>query len=200
MKSIKNINSIVLPLNRADVDTDQIMPKQYLKRVERSGYGPFAFDEWRKDPDFVLNDKRFENAEILLAQRNFGSGSSREHAVWGLEDLGIKAVIAPSFADIFNSNCGKVGLLCIQLEQNEVDNLMSIAESSEGLTLEINLEEQVLINTKQDNKISFSIDDFLKYRLINGLDDIGITMQREESINQFEESRKEFYPSTNTII
>ena len=133
MKSIKNINSIVLPLNRADVDTDQIMPKQYLKRVERSGYGPFAFDEWRKDPNFVLNDKRFENAEILLAQRNFGSGSSREHAVWGLEDLGIKVVIAPSFADIFNSNCGKVGILCIQLEQNEVDALMSIAESSDGL-------------------------------------------------------------------
>ena len=200
MKSIKNINSIVLPLNRADVDTDQIMPKQYLKRVERSGYGPFAFDEWRKDPDFVLNDKRFENAEILLAQRNFGSGSSREHAVWGLEDLGIKAVIAPSFADIFNSNCGKVGLLCIQLEQNEVDDLMSIAESSEGLTLEINLEEQVLINVTQNVKISFSIDDFLKYRLINGLDDIGITMQREDIINQFEKTRKEFYPSTNTII
>jgi 3-isopropylmalate/(R)-2-methylmalate dehydratase small subunit len=200
MKSIKNINSIVLPLNRADVDTDQIMPKQYLKRVERSGYGPFAFDEWRKDPDFVLNDKRFENAEILLAQRNFGSGSSREHAVWGLEDLGIKAVIAPSFADIFNSNCGKVGLLCIQLEQNEVDDLMSIAESSEGLTLEIDLEEQVLINVTQNVKISFSIDDFLKYRLINGLDDIGITMQREDIINQFEKTRKEFYPSTNTII
>ena len=200
MKSIKNINSIVLPLNRADVDTDQIMPKQYLKRVERSGYGPFAFDEWRKDPNFVLNDKRFENAEILLAQRNFGSGSSREHAVWGLEDLGIKAVIAPSFADIFNSNCGKVGILCIQLEQNEVDALMSIAESSDGLNLEINLEKQVIINAKQSTELKFSIDDFLKHRLINGLDDIGITMQREESINQFEESRKEFYPSTNTII
>tara|TARA_B100001142_G_scaffold69767_1_gene69960 strand:+ start:57210 stop:57812 length:603 start_codon:yes stop_codon:yes gene_type:complete len=200
MKSIKKINSIVLPLNRADVDTDQIMPKQYLKRVERSGYGPFAFDEWRKDPDFVLNDKRFENAEILLAQRNFGSGSSREHAVWGLEDLGIQAVIAPSFADIFNSNCGKVGILCIQLTQKEVDNLMSIAESNDGLTLEIDLADQVLINSKQNIKINFSIDDFLKHRLINGLDDIGITMQREELINKFENDRKDFYPSTKAII
>ena len=200
MKSIKKINSIVLPLNRADVDTDQIMPKQYLKRVERSGYGPFAFDEWRKDPDFVLNDKRFENAEILLAQRNFGSGSSREHAVWGLEDLGIQAVIAPSFADIFNSNCGKVGILCIQLTQKEVDNLMSIAESNDGLTLEIDLADQVLINSKQNIKINFSIDDFLKHRLINGLDDIGITMQREELINKFENDRKDFYPSTKSII
>ena len=196
MKSIKKINSIVLPLNRADVDTDQIMPKQYLKRVERSGYGPFAFDEWRKDPDFVLNDKRFENAEILLAQRNFGSGSSREHAVWGLEDLGI----APSFAYIFNSNCGKVGILCIQLTQKDVDNLMSIAESSEGLNLEIDLADQVLINSKQNTKINFSIDDFLKHRLINGLDDIGITMQREELINKFENERKDFYPSTKSII
>ena len=200
MKSIKSINSIVLPLNRADVDTDQIMPKQYLKRIERSGYGPFAFDEWRKDPNFVLNDKRFENAEILLAQRNFGSGSSREHAVWGLEDLGIKAVIAPSFADIFNSNCGKVGILCIQLEQNEVDALMSIAESSDGLNLEINLEKQVIIDAKQSTELKFSIDDFLKHRLINGLDDIGITMQREELINKFEDDRKDFYPSTKTII
>ena len=200
MKKLSYIESTMLPLPMSNIDTDQIMPKEFLKRVERSGYGPFAFDEWRKDPDFVLNDKRFENAQILLAQRNFGSGSSRDHAVWGLEDLGIQAVIAPSFADIFNSNCGKVGILCIQLKQDEVDNLMSIAESSEGLTLEINLADQVLINSKQNTKINFSIDDFLKHRLINGLDDIGITMQREELINKFENDRKDFYPSTKSII
>jgi 3-isopropylmalate/(R)-2-methylmalate dehydratase small subunit len=200
MKSINTIQSIVMPLNRADVDTDQIMPKQYLKRIERSGYGPFTFDEWRKDPKFVLNNPLFREAEILLAQRNFGSGSSREHAVWGLEDIGIRAVIAPSFADIFNSNCGKVGILCIQLEQKIVNELMSFAESDTGLELSINLEKQTILNDNNNIKINFSIDDFLKHRLLNGLDEIGMTMQKEESIKAFEETRSNIYPSTQSII
>ena len=137
MESFQNVKSIITPLDKVNVDTDQIMPKQYLKRIERSGYGPFTFDEWRKDPKFVLNNPLFQKAEILLAQRNFGSGSSREHAVWGLEDIGVRVVIAPSFADIFNSNCGKVGILCIQLEQEIVNELMSLAESDTGLELSI---------------------------------------------------------------
>lgn len=200
MNSLKNISSIVLPLNRADVDTDQIMPKQYLKRIERTGYGPFAFDEWRKNPNFVLNNPLYKNAQILLAQRNFGSGSSREHAVWGLEDIGIKIVIAPSFADIFNSNCGKVGLLCIQLNQKEINTLMNLSESKSGLILSINLEDQKIINEEHSININFEVDNFLKYRLLNGLDDIGITMQRDEAIQDFENKRFKFYPSSKTII
>ncbi|MDG1989853.1 MAG: 3-isopropylmalate dehydratase small subunit [Dehalococcoidia bacterium] len=200
MKSINTIQSIVLPLNRADVDTDQIMPKQYLKRIERSGYGPFTFDEWRKDPKFVLNNPLFQKAEILLAQRNFGSGSSREHAVWGLEDIGVRVVIAPSFADIFNSNCGKVGILCIQLEQEIVNELMSLAESDTGLELSINLEKQTILNENNNIKINFTIDNFLKHRLQNGLDEIGMTMQKEDSIKAFEETRSKIYPSTKSII
>ena len=200
MNSLKNISSIVLPLNRADVDTDQIMPKQYLKRIERTGYGPFAFDEWRKNPNFVLNNPLYKNAQILLAQRNFGSGSSREHAVWGLEDIGIKIVIAPSFADIFNSNCGKVGLLCIQLNQKEINTLMNLSESKSGLILSINLEDQKIINEEHSININFEVDNFLKYRLLNGLDDIGITMQRDEAIQDFESKRFNFYPSSKTII
>ena len=200
MKSINTVQSIVMPLNRADVDTDQIMPKQYLKRIERSGYGPFTFDEWRKDPKFVLNNPLFQKAEILLAQRNFGSGSSREHAVWGLEDIGVRVVIAPSFADIFNSNCGKVGILCIQLEQEIVNQLMSFAESDTGIELSIDLEKQTILNDSHKINIKFSIDAFLKHRLQNGLDEIGMTMQKEKSIKKFEESRSNLYPSTQSII
>lgn len=200
MKSINTVQSIVMPLNRADVDTDQIMPKQYLKRIERSGYGPFTFDEWRKDPNFVLNNPLFKEAAILLAQRNFGSGSSREHAVWGLEDIGVRVVIAPSFADIFNSNCGKVGILCIQLEQEIVNELMSLAESDTGLELSINLEKQTILNENNNIKINFTIDNFLKHRLQNGLDEIGMTMQKEDSIKAFEETRSKIYPSTKSII
>jgi 3-isopropylmalate/(R)-2-methylmalate dehydratase small subunit len=200
MKSINTVQSIVMPLNRADVDTDQIMPKQYLKRIERSGYGPFTFDEWRKDPNFVLNNPLFKEAAILLAQRNFGSGSSREHAVWGLEDIGIRVVIAPSFADIFNSNCGKVGILCIQLEQEIVNQLMSFAESDTGIELSIDLEKQTILNDSHKINIKFSIDAFLKHRLQNGLDEIGMTMQKEKSIKKFEESRSNLYPSTQSII
>lgn len=191
MRQIRTVRGRAIPLNRADVDTDQIMPKQFLKRIERSGFGPFAFFDWRKDPDFVLNVPAYQGAPIMLAQQNFGSGSSREHAVWGLEDMGIQAVVAPSFADIFRNNCSKVGLLTIVLPQDDIDYLMARHEELPTAELVIDVEAQTIATADGSWSRTFEIDPFIKHRTLNGLDDIGITLQHASDIAKFEERRKE---------
>ncbi|PKN82143.1 MAG: 3-isopropylmalate dehydratase small subunit [Chloroflexi bacterium HGW-Chloroflexi-9] len=190
MRQIRTVRGRAIPLNKADVDTDQIMPKQFLKRIERSGFGPFAFEAWRKDPDFVLNVPAYQGAPIMLAQQNFGSGSSREHAVWGLEDMGIQAVIAPSFADIFRNNCSKVGLLTIVLPQPDIDYLMARHEELPTAEIVIDVEAQTIGTADGAWTRTFEIDPFIKHRTLNGLDDIGITMQHDADIAKFEERRK----------
>lgn len=189
MKPFRKITSIVTPLDNVNVDTDQIVPKQFLKLVQKSGFGKYLFYNWRYDANenprenFVLNDKKFHNSKILVAGENFGCGSSREHAVWALQDYGFNVIIAPSFADIFYSNCFKNGILPIKLDENIVKKLRN--ESNE---IEVNLENQI-IKTKTE-KISFDIDPYKKKILLEGLDDIAQTLQFEEDISLFEKNSK----------
>jgi 3-isopropylmalate/(R)-2-methylmalate dehydratase small subunit len=182
-----------VPLDRADVDTDQIIPAQYLKRVERTGYGRFLFDEWRKDPSFVLNDPRYEGATILLAGNNFGSGSSREHAVWAIEDYGFRAVIAPSFADIFRNNCTKIGVLPVELPQESVRALMDAVLDDPTTEITIDLEERAV--TAPAVQEAFPIDDYTRWRLLEGLDDIGLTLRVQHEIASYEERRPAWLPT-----
>jgi 3-isopropylmalate/(R)-2-methylmalate dehydratase small subunit len=202
MKRFTSLTSITMPLDRANIDTDAIIPKQFLKSIKRSGFGPNLFDEWRYldhgevgmdnskrpiNPDFVLNDPQYEGAQILLTRRNFGCGSSREHAPWALEDFGFRAIIAPSFADIFYNNCFKNGILPIVLSSEIVDTLFAYQGE-----IVINLQEQ---NVKtEDNIYNFEVDAERKRRLINGLDDIGLTLQYEDQIRSFEEQHFKKYP------
>jgi len=197
MRAIKTVRGNAIPLNRADVDTDQIMPKQFLKRIERSGYGPFAFFDWKKEQNFVTNNPAYAGAPIMLAQQNFGCGSSREHAVWGLEDMGITAVIAPSFADIFRNNCSKVGLLTIVLAQEDVDYLMSRAEELPGGNIVIDVAAQTVSVEGTGWSRHFDIDPFVKHRTLNGLDDIGLTLQHADDIETFEQGRSPLKPDTS---
>ena len=182
-----------MPLDRDDVDTDQIIPAQYLKRVERTGYGEFLFDEWRKDPDFVLNDPRFAGASILIAGPNFGSGSSREHAVWAIEDAGFRAVIAPSFADIFRNNCTKIGVLPVELELESVRALMDAVLDDPSTEITIDLHERRV--TAPGVQEGFEIDDYTRWRLTEGLDDIGLTLRNVDAVTRFEATRPEWMPS-----
>lgn len=202
MKKFSPINSIAMPLDRANIDTDAIIPKQFLKSIKRSGFGPNLFDEWRYldhgepgmdnsirpiNPDFVLNNPTYSGAQILLTRRNFGCGSSREHAPWALEDYGFRAIIAPSFADIFYNNCFKNGVLPIVLSSEIVDSLFSYS----GL-ININLEKQIV--KIDQNSFEFEVDPERKRRLINGLDDIGLTLQNENQIRIFETAHFAKYP------
>ena len=196
MQAVHTIRGNAIPLNRANVDTDQIIPSQYLKRVERSGFGPFAFEQWRKDPDFVLNNPAYAAAPILLTQQNFGSGSSREHAVWAIEDIGVQALIAPSFADIFKNNCFQGGILTIELPQEDVDYLIARAEELPATELEVDLESQTVRTADGSWERRFEIDPFKKYRLLRGLDDIGMTMEYEVDIEAFEATRSDLLPTT----
>jgi 3-isopropylmalate/(R)-2-methylmalate dehydratase small subunit len=182
-----------LPLDRADVDTDQIIPAEHLKRIERTGFGPFLFAEWRTDPSFILNDPQFEGASILLAGANFGSGSSREHAVWALEDAGFRAVIAPSFADIFRNNCGKIGLLAVELPAASVRRLMDLAWGDPASEITVDLE--ALRVSSSAGEEPFTIDPYTRWRLIEGLDDIGLTLRREADIARYEATRPNRLPS-----
>ncbi len=199
---------IVAPLDRANVDTDAIIPKQFLKSVKRSGFGPNLFDEWRyldhgepgidptsrqPNPDFVLNQNRYQGASILLARRNFGCGSSREHAVWALEDFGLRAVIAPSFADIFFNNCFKNGVLPIVLGEEAVDKLFQEVDQDPGCRLTIDLPAQT-VTTHDGEVFAFEIDEFRKHCLLNGLDDIGLTLQHADDIRAYEERRRRDAP------
>ena len=208
MKAFTQHQGLVAPLDRANVDTDQIIPKQFLKSIKRTGFGENLFDEWRyldegqpgqdnsKRPlntEFILNQPRYQGASILLAQENFGCGSSREHAPWALDEYGFRAIIAPSFADIFYNNSFKNGLLPIVLPQAVVDELMQLALTVEGYQLTVDLAEQKVIRP-DGVSYDFEVDAFRKHCLYNGLDDIGLTLQDEDEIRSFEEGYKQKYP------
>ena len=208
MKAFTKITAIVAPLDRSNVDTDAIIPKQFLKSIKRSGFGPNAFDEWRYldhgepdmdnskrplNPDFSLNQPRYQGAQILLTRKNFGCGSSREHAPWALDDYGFRAVIAPSFADIFFNNCYKNGLLPIVLTEEQVDQLFKEVEATEGYQLSIDLAEQTL-TTPSGETFKFDITEHRKHCLLNGLDEIGLTLQHADEIHDFEEKRRRSQP------
>jgi len=193
MEPISVIEGTALPLDRSDVDTDQIIPAQYLKRIERSGFGPFLFDEWRKDPGFVLNDASYEGASILITGPNFGSGSSREHAPWALEDHGFRAVIAPSFADIFRNNCFKIGLLPIELRAESVRALMDAVLDDPATRIIVDLPNRAVRAPGLDE--TFDIDEFTHWRLTEGLDDIGLSLRNEEKISEFEARRPSWLPT-----
>ncbi len=194
MKPVTVVNGTMIPLDRADVDTDQIMPKQFLKRIERTGFGEFVFDDWRQDPDFVLNDPAHAAATILLAGANFGSGSSREHAPWGLQQYGFEVVIAISFADIFRSNCAKIGLLCVTLPEKVVRQLMELAAAQPDTRCTVDLPAQTV--TAGEVTKSFDFDPHTKHMLTNGLDEIGLTLARAADIDSFEAGRPSFMPVT----
>lgn len=212
MQAFQKITSQVIPLDRANVDTDAIIPKQFLKSIRRTGFGPFLFDEWRyldrgepdmdctgrpKNPDFVLNQEAYESGQILLTRENFGCGSSREHAPWALLDYGIRVMIAPSFADIFYNNCFKNGLLPVVLSRSEVDQLFE--EVGPGYQLTIDLESQTL--TKPDgSQLHFDIDPSRKERLLKGFDDIALTLQFMDEIRRFEKRREQQAPWLFTPI
>ena len=183
-----------VPLDRADVDTDQIIPAEYLKRIERTGFGPFLFDSWRSDPDFVLNRPGYACATILLAGLNFGSGSSREHAVWALEDHGFRVVISPSFADIFRNNCTKVGLLPVELPADTVRRLMDLVLDDPATEITVDLDSKRV--SAPGLEATFEIDDFTRWCLLEGLDDIGLTLRHEDAIGTFEAARSPWLPTT----
>jgi 3-isopropylmalate/(R)-2-methylmalate dehydratase small subunit len=185
MEKFRNLTAQVMPLDRVNVDTDQIIPKQFLKRIERTGYGDFLFFDWRQDPAFELNNPRYQGAQILVAARNFGCGSSREHAAWALGDYGFRCVIAPSFADIFHSNAGKNGILLIMLPELQVQTLLDRAAKTDDYTLTVSLEENTL-RDEHGFSTTFSIDPFRRYCLLEGLDDIGLTLRHADALDTFE--------------
>jgi len=207
MDKFVTLKSLAIPLDRSNIDTDAIIPKQFLKSIKRSGFGPNLFDEWRYldhgEPgmdnsarplnyDFVLNKPEYTNANILLVRENFGCGSSREHAPWALLDFGIKAILAVSFADIFYNNCFKNGILPITLSNNEIDELFKVS-SNQKLEIEVDLPKQ-RINFLNDKFFEFEIDEFKKNSLINGLDEIGLTLERTQEIKNFEQGYDDIYP------
>jgi len=208
MEKFQTVTAIVAPMDRANVDTDAIIPKQFLKSIKRTGFGPNLFDEWRYldhgepgvdnsvrplNPDFVLNQTRYQGVKILLARENFGCGSSREHAPWALQDYGIRAIIAPSYADIFYNNCFKNGLLPIVLGADIVDGLFKDVVENPGYQLTVDLANQVVV-TPSGVRHGFSVDEFRKYCLLNGLDDIGLTLQHVEDIKTYEQKRAQQVP------
>ena len=208
MKAFTKHTGLLAPMDRSNVDTDMIIPKQFLKSIRRTGFGPNLFDELRyqdegkpgKDnskrplnPDFVLNQPRYQGASVLLARANFGCGSSREHAPWALEDFGFRAIIAPSFADIFYNNCFKNGVLPVVLKQEEVDELFQAVEAVEGYSLTVDLENQT-VSTPDGKTYRFDVDEFRRHCLLNGLDDIGVTLEDADAIRSYEQRRKQEAP------
>jgi 3-isopropylmalate/(R)-2-methylmalate dehydratase small subunit len=208
MKKFNELNGLVAPLDRANVDTDMIIPKQFLKSIKRTGFGKNLFDELRYldegqpdqdcssrplNKDFVLNQSRYDGCSILLARENFGCGSSREHAPWALDDYGFRCVIAPSFADIFFNNCFKNGLLPIVLTEEQVDGIFKGVAGQEGYSLKVSLKDQT-VTTPTGEVFSFEVDEFRKHCLLNGLDDIGVTLEDEGAIRAYEERRKSEAP------
>jgi len=204
MQAFTTLDGLVVPMDRANVDTDAIIPKQFLTSIKRTGFGPNLFDAWRYldrgepgmdhgarplNPDFVLNHERYEGAEILIARRNFGCGSSREHAPWALLDHGIRAVIAPSFAEIFYNNCFKNGVLPVVLSEEILDELFRAVEENHGYRLHVDLEAQT-VTTPDGHAYGFEVDAFKKYSLLNGLDEIGLTLQHLRDIRDYESRRR----------
>ena len=192
MKKLKIIKSTMLPLNMSNVDTDQIMPKQFLKRVERSGYGEYLFHDWKKDPDFPLNNGLYKGAKVLVAGDNFGTGSSREHAPWGLQDWGFEAIISTKFADIFRLNSINIGLVPIETNQENVEGLFSKIDTDSETIIQISIEDKTVVC--EDISFSFSLDDFSQKRIIEGLDKIDITLGYLDQIENFSQSRKHWKP------
>ena len=190
MEPFRVVNSVVTPLHHANVDTDQIIPKQFLKRIERTGYGEFLFFDWRREPEFFVNQPRYQGSQILVAAKNFGCGSSREHAAWALFDYGFRCVIAPSFADIFHSNAGKNGILLVTLPEKDVDHLLGQASKHEGYRLTVSLEDET-IHDDHGFEAKFSIDPFRRYCLLEGLDDIGLTLRHAAALDAFETTHNE---------
>lgn len=208
MKPIVNFTGLVAPLNRSNIDTDAILPKQFLKSIRRTGFGSYLFDEWRYldhgepgdncsnrplNPEFVLNQPRYRGASILLARDNFGCGSSREHAPWALEDFGFRVLIAPSFADIFYNNCFKNGLLPITLPTDAIDTLFTATEAQQGFSLTVNLKEQY-VEAPSGSRLTFTIDPFKKLCLMEGLDDVTLVLAHEDAIRKYEATRKTLEP------
>lgn len=202
MNKFNILNGLVAPLDRANVDTDAIIPKQFLKSIKRTGFGPNLFDEWRYldhgepgadnshrplNPDFVLNEARYQGASILLTRKNFGCGSSREHAPWALEQYGFRAIIAPSFADIFFNNCFKNGVLPLVLPETQIDRLFNDVKAFPGFRLVIDLEKQLVSTADGATTFPFEVGEFRKYCMLNGLDDIGLTLRQADKIHAFEE-------------
>ena len=192
MQPVERVSGKALPLGYSDVDTDQIVPSDALKRIERTGFGQFLFSEWREDPDFVMNKAEHEDAVILLAGENFGSGSSREHAPWALQDYGFGAIIAPSFADIFKNNCSKIGILAVELPEETVKKLLDAVRDDPQTVITVELTERVV--TGPNVYETFEMDDFTRQRLLEGLDDIGATLEHEDDLEAFEKTRPSYLP------
>jgi 3-isopropylmalate/(R)-2-methylmalate dehydratase small subunit len=196
MEPFRTLTSLAAPLDRTNVDTDQIIPKQFLKRIERTGYGEFLFFDWRRtasgdpDPSFPLNDPRYKGAQILIAGKNFACGSSREHAAWALSDFGFRVVIAPTFADIFFSNAGKNGIVLARLSEDEVAQLLENAKNIPNYRLTVSLEEQT-VTDERGFKATFEVDPFRKFCLTEGLDDIGLTLRHESALDTYEAQHDE---------
>jgi 3-isopropylmalate/(R)-2-methylmalate dehydratase small subunit len=193
MEPVKKVEGKALPLGWDDVDTDQIVPSDALKRIERTGFGQFLFSAWREDPDFVSNRPEHEGAVVLLAGKNFGCGSSREHAPWAIQDYGFGAVIAPSFADIFKNNCAKIGLLAVELPEASVKNLLDTVRENPEAEISVDLEGRVVKAPGFEEPFAF--DNFARYRLLNGLDDVGLTLTHEDELEAFEKSRPDYLPN-----
>ena len=193
MEPVKRVAGRMAPLDRADVDTDQIIPKQFLKRVERTGYGPFLFYDWRRRGDFVLDRPEYQGASVLVAGANFGCGSSREHAPWALRDFGFKAIIAPSFADIFRANCFKTGLLAVTLPDSQVRHLIDLVTEDPTVTVTVDLERQVVHG--EGFEYRFEVDPFAREMLLQGLDDISLIERHDSDIARYEEGRASWLPS-----
>ncbi|MCZ7527097.1 MAG: 3-isopropylmalate dehydratase small subunit [Acidimicrobiia bacterium] len=194
MEAVTVISGRGAPLRRSDVDTDQIIPAEWLKRVERTGFGAGLFAEWRKDPDFVLNDERYAGATVLVAGANFGTGSSREHATWALQDHGFRAVVSPRFADIFRNNCLKIGLVPVEATGEAVSRLLDALEVDAELEIVVDVTERRLRVPALDLDEPFHLDDHSHFRLVNGLDDIGLTLRHESEIASYEQTRPAWMP------
>jgi 3-isopropylmalate/(R)-2-methylmalate dehydratase small subunit len=198
MDPVTKVTGRAVPLDRADVDTDQIIPASWLKRIERTGFGEGLFSAWRADPGFVLNRPEYSGARVLVAGPNFGSGSSREHAAWALQDYGFAAVISPRFADIFRGNSLKIGLLPVELPAETVEKLMAAVNADPTVEVTVDLETRTVSAPAAGVEASFEIDDFTRYRLMNGLDDIGLTLQHADGITAFEARRPGYLPSVGS--
>lgn len=194
MNPVRTITGTAVPLDRSDVDTDQIIPAVYLKRVERTGFGEGLFASWRQDPDFVLNKPEFQGGKVLIAGPNFGTGSSREHAVWALMDAGFQAVISPRFGDIFRNNSTKSGLVPVVVDPDVGELLLRAAADEPGLQITIDVERRVLSVPEIGVEVSFPMDDFTQYRLVEGLDDIGLTLRHADKISAYEQTRPSWMP------